>query len=136
MFSPPCMIIENSHTYYFPDSGRPGNDPFPPIPTSPLPCEFGLQIDQQGFCSNFGGAQQCPRGFVCLFGPADEPGPCCLSKLQKTVVVVVFRCHCFCICVVIFRYCCFVVVVVSFRWRCFCCCSVGFLKIVFYIKNK
>ncbi|XP_078331123.1 uncharacterized protein LOC144624951 isoform X1 [Crassostrea virginica] len=60
------------------NSGRPGNGPFPPIPTSPLPCEFGLQIDQQGLCSNFGGAQQCPRGFVCLFGPADEPGPCCL----------------------------------------------------------
>lgn len=88
MLSPSCLIIENSQTYYFPDSGRPGNGPFPPIPTSPLPCEFGLQIDQQGLCSNFGGAQQCPRGFVCLFGPADEPGPCCLSKLHKLLLLL------------------------------------------------
>lgn len=61
----------------FPD---PTPGPFPPIPQSPIPCRFGLQLNQQGLCTNFLGNQQCAAGFVCLFGPADEPGPCCLSE--------------------------------------------------------
>lgn len=61
----------------FPD---PNPGPFPPIPQSPIPCRFGLQLNQQGLCTNFLGNQQCAAGFVCLFGPADEPGPCCLSE--------------------------------------------------------
>lgn len=61
----------------FPD---PNPGPFPPNPQSPIPCRFGLQLNQQGLCTNFIGNQQCAAGFVCLFGPADEPGPCCLSE--------------------------------------------------------
>nr|XP_011419095.2 uncharacterized protein LOC105322213 [Crassostrea gigas] len=61
----------------FPD---PNPGPFPPIPQSPIPCRFGLQLNQQGLCTNFLGNQQCAAGFVCLFGPADEPGPCCLRN--------------------------------------------------------
>lgn len=53
--------------------------PFPPNPPSTLTCQFGHQIDQQGRCTNFISIQQCPAGFFCNFGPADEPGPCCLS---------------------------------------------------------
>lgn len=52
----------------------------PPHSQSPIPCRFGLQLNQQGLCTNFIGNQQCAAGFVCLFGPADEPGPCCLSE--------------------------------------------------------
>eukprot|EP00105_Crassostrea_gigas_P005472 XP_011419093.1 PREDICTED: uncharacterized protein LOC105322211 [Crassostrea gigas] len=54
--------------------------PFPPNPPSTLTCQYGHQIDQQGRCTNFNSYQQCPAGFFCNFGPADEPGPCCLRN--------------------------------------------------------
>nr|XP_022286387.1 uncharacterized protein LOC111099030 [Crassostrea virginica] len=56
---------------------------FPPVTSSlpPLTCEFGRQVDQQRRCTNFiTDVPQCPRGFFCNFGPADEPGPCCLGS--------------------------------------------------------
>lgn len=89
IFTQLCIIIENPNTCYFTDSNRPVDvtpiiEPiFPPVTPNlpPLTCEFGRQIDQQRRCTNFiTDVPQCPRGFFCNFGPADEPGPCCLGE--------------------------------------------------------
>lgn len=89
--------------------------PFPPNPPSTIPCRYGRQINQQGLCSNFIGNQQCPAGFVCNFGPADEPGPCCLSEYFK-------KCWCFCILYKYVLFCCFSLNL-AFSY-CFCCVDV------------